>query len=142
MLVTPPLEPRPPLELSVESICVDRTLCSEGYVQATWKVSSSHASPFLSHTHNNYDTHPPPPSPPHMYMQIPSENLDIFCPVLRTLLTYTITELGVPDNSTSLSLPPDATNFTINPLMPGTSYVVQVSYINEVGESENSTGTY
>ena len=61
------------------------------------------------------------------------------CPVLQTWINYTIIELGVADNVTSVPLPPDATNYTIFPLMPGTSYVVQVSYVNEVGESQNNT---
>ena len=54
------------------------------------------------------------------------------------MINYTITELEVPDNTTSETLPPQALNYTINPLMPGTSYVVQVSYINEIGESRDN----
>ena len=53
-------------------------------------------------------------------------------------INYTITELEVEDNETSLFLSPEVTNYTINPLMPGSSYVVAVSYVNEVGESVNN----
>lgn len=74
----------------------------------------------------------------HVTLQTPPENVDMLCPTLRTIIDYTIIELGMPDNATSVTLSPDATNYTINPLMPGTSYVVQVSYFNEVGESQDN----
>lgn len=66
--------------------------------------------------------------------------MDLLCPVfaMGAFINYTISELGIPDNATSVSITPETTNYTINPLMPGTQYTVQVSYVNEVGESKNN----
>ncbi len=123
-------EPLPPLELSVESVCEDPSLCFEGHVLATWKVSQ-------------YEENALPYSNQVFIFQTPPENLENLCPVFQTYINYTIIELGVPENATSVPLPPEATNYTISPVMPGTSYIVQVSYVNDVGESQNnSQGTY
>ena len=58
--------------------------------------------------------------------------------MLETVLTYTVIELEVPGSNVSVRLSPRAVSYVINPLMPGTSYVVTVAYVNEVGESENN----
>ena len=70
--------------------------------------------------------------------QIPPENYDLLCPVFGATINYTITELGIPDNATVSVIPIDATNYTITPLMPGTEYEVQVTYVNDVGESQDN----
>lgn len=58
--------------------------------------------------------------------------------MLESFINYTIIELGNPDNETSFPIPISSTNFTITPLMPGTTYVVEVSYSNQVGQSQDN----
>jgi len=68
----------------------------------------------------------------------PPENSALLCPVELVWVNYTIVELEVLVNASQVSLHPSQSSFTISPITPGTSYTVNVSFVNEVGESLNN----
>lgn len=70
--------------------------------------------------------------------QSPPENSALLCPVELVWVNYTIVELEVLVNASQVSLHPSQSSFTISPITPGTSYTVNVSFVNEVGESLNN----
>ena len=70
--------------------------------------------------------------------QSPPENSALLCPVELVWVNYTIVELEVLMNVSQVSLHPSQSSFTISPITPGTSYTVNVSFVNEVGESLNN----
>jgi len=71
-------------------------------------------------------------------IQSPPENSALLCPVELVWVNYTIVELEVLMNASQVSLHPSQSSFTISPITPGTSYTVNVSFVNEVGESLNN----
>lgn len=73
---------------------------------------------------------------------LPMLNSFLLCPVEQTWLNYSYTELEVEMESFQLTDPNITvtdTSFEIRPVMPGTTYNVTISFVNEVGESLDNT---
>jgi subtilisin-like proprotein convertase family protein len=74
--------------------------------------------------------------------ELPPLNSYLLCPVEQTWLNYSYVELEVDMESFQITSPNISvmdTSFEIRPVMPGTTYNVTVSFVNEVGESLNNT---
>ena len=73
---------------------------------------------------------------------LPMLNSFLLCPVEQTWLNYSYLELEVEMESFQLTDPNITvtdTSFEIRPVMPGTTYNVTISFVNEVGESLDNT---
>ena len=68
----------------------------------------------------------------------PAENAVLTCSVDAVLVNYTITELEEEVENGSVLLPPEETSYVLSPVGPGRSYVVSVSFVNQVSESLNN----
>ena len=74
--------------------------------------------------------------------ELPEPNSLLLCPVEQTWLNYSFTELEVDMQSFQITAPNISvgdTLFEIRPVMPGTTYNVTVTFVNEVGESTDNT---
>ena len=84
----------------------------------------------------------------HLYVtwELPPLNSLLLCPVEQAWLNYSYVELKVEMESFEITYPNITvtdTSFEIRPVMPGTTYNVTVSFVNEVGESlNNPVGTF
>ena len=73
---------------------------------------------------------------------LPDLNSLLLCPVQQVWLNYSYLELEVEMASFQITSPDLTvldTSFEISPVMPGTTYNLTVSFVNEVGESLNNT---
>lgn len=89
----------------------------------------------------SHTTHLPPSLLPSMSFalpQSPPENSALLCPIELIWVNYTIVELEALVNVSQVPLHPSQSSLTISPITPGTSYTVNVSFVNEVGESQNN----
>lgn len=68
-------------------------------------------------------------------LQSPFNNTALVCPIEEVLLNYTVTFLDRLVDTVNLQLPPNQREYTIAPIRPGTAYSIDVSFVNEVGES-------
>ena len=68
----------------------------------------------------------------------PAENTALTCSVDAVLVNYTITELEAEVENGSVLLPPEESSYILSPVAPGRSYVVSVSFVNQVSESLNN----
>ena len=74
--------------------------------------------------------------------ELPELNSLLLCPVEQAWLNYSYLELEVERDSfqiTSPNITVTDTSFEIRPVMPGTTYNVTVTFVNEVGESVDNT---
>lgn len=73
---------------------------------------------------------------------LPKLNSLLLCPVEQVWLNYSYLELEVDMQSLQITSPNISvtdTSFEIRPVMPGTTYNVTVTFVNQVGESVDNT---
>lgn len=74
--------------------------------------------------------------------ELPLFNSFLLCPVEQAWLNYSYLELEVEMESFQVTYPNITvtdTSFEVTPVMPGTTYNVTISFVNEVGESLDNT---
>ena len=74
--------------------------------------------------------------------ELPELNSLLLCQVEQTWLNYSFLELEVDMQSFQITGPNVSvtdTSFEIRPVMPGTTYNVTVTFVNQVGESVDNT---
>lgn len=76
-------------------------------------------------------------------LQSPVENEDLLCLTEQVWVNYTVVRLEDLVETVMVPLPPSLSMYTIPSITPGTTYTVNVSFVNEVGESmDNPIGQW